>query len=251
MLPRRFEFGPKGATVSTLYEWRVTTGLRLLLPVGVKSWAGRPSMPDDRNDAKFSRRGFLEISSGTLAAAGTNSVAKFLGPDPASAAQDNDRSTSDPGPGNPESLRGESSADRRRQRANLQIPIRLRAQAASRRRLVARSNGAGTGSLQDDGRRQHAPHGRRHSRAPLAHRRRMGLHAHRQRAHHRRRRRWQEFRCRREGKRPVVFPHRNSPLDSGTESRWRGISTRFRRRYFFGVSDLAAVRLEGAHAEGV
>ena len=57
-------------------------------------------MPDDPNDPKFSRRGFLEISSGTLAAAGTNSVAKFLGPDPASAAQGNDRSTSDPGPGN-------------------------------------------------------------------------------------------------------------------------------------------------------
>jgi oxalate decarboxylase len=57
-------------------------------------------MPDDRNDPKFSRRGFLEIGSGTLAAAGTNSVAKFLGPDPRSATQGSDRSTSDPGPGN-------------------------------------------------------------------------------------------------------------------------------------------------------
>ena len=57
-------------------------------------------MPDDRNDPKFSRRGFLEIGSGTLAAAGTHSVTKFLAPDPASAAQSNDRSTSDPGPGN-------------------------------------------------------------------------------------------------------------------------------------------------------
>jgi oxalate decarboxylase len=57
-------------------------------------------MPDDRNDLKFSRRGFLEVSSGTLAAAGTHSVTKFLGPDPASAAQSEDRSTSDPGTGN-------------------------------------------------------------------------------------------------------------------------------------------------------
>ena len=57
-------------------------------------------MAHDRNDPKFSRRGFLEISSGSLAAAGTNSVAKFLGGEPVSAAQGNDRSTSDPGPGN-------------------------------------------------------------------------------------------------------------------------------------------------------
>jgi oxalate decarboxylase len=56
-------------------------------------------MPDDRNEAKFSRRGFLEVSSSALAAAGTNSVAKFLSPD-SSAAQGSDRSTSDPGPGN-------------------------------------------------------------------------------------------------------------------------------------------------------
>jgi len=57
-------------------------------------------MPDDHHDPKFSRRGFLEISSNTLAAAGTHSVTKFLGPDPASATQSHDRSTSDPGPGN-------------------------------------------------------------------------------------------------------------------------------------------------------
>ena len=54
----------------------------------------------DPNDPKFSRRGFLEVSSGALAAAGTNSVAKFLGPEPTAAAQDDDRSTSDPGPVN-------------------------------------------------------------------------------------------------------------------------------------------------------
>jgi oxalate decarboxylase len=57
-------------------------------------------MPDDRNDPRFSRRGFLEVSSGALAVAGTNSVAKLLGPDSASAAQGHDRSISDPGPGN-------------------------------------------------------------------------------------------------------------------------------------------------------
>ncbi len=56
-------------------------------------------MPDDRDDAKFSRRGFLEVSSAALAAAGTNSVAKFLSPD-AAATQGDDRSRSDPGPGN-------------------------------------------------------------------------------------------------------------------------------------------------------
>jgi oxalate decarboxylase len=57
-------------------------------------------MLDDPNDPKFSRRGFLEVSSGALAAAGTNSVAKFLRPEPAAASQGDDRSKSDPGPVN-------------------------------------------------------------------------------------------------------------------------------------------------------
>ena len=54
-------------------------------------------MPDDRNDSKFSRRGFLEASSGALAAAGANSVAKLLGPDQVDP-QGSGRSKSDPAP---------------------------------------------------------------------------------------------------------------------------------------------------------
>jgi oxalate decarboxylase len=57
-------------------------------------------MADDRRDPRFSRRGFLEVSSGALAAAGTNSVATFLAAAPASAAQGEDPNTSDPGPVN-------------------------------------------------------------------------------------------------------------------------------------------------------
>jgi oxalate decarboxylase len=60
-------------------------------------------MPDDSNDSKVTRRGFLEVSSTALAAAGTNSVAKFLSPEASaaqSAAQGGDRSTSEPGPVN-------------------------------------------------------------------------------------------------------------------------------------------------------
>jgi oxalate decarboxylase len=56
-------------------------------------------MPDDRNDSKFSRRGFLEVSSGALAAAGANSVTKLLGPDQVDA-QSSGLSKSDPGPAN-------------------------------------------------------------------------------------------------------------------------------------------------------
>ena len=56
-------------------------------------------MPDDRNDSKFSRRGFLEVSSGVLAAASANSVTKLLGPDQVDA-QSSGRSKSDPGPTN-------------------------------------------------------------------------------------------------------------------------------------------------------
>jgi oxalate decarboxylase len=59
-------------------------------------------MSDERNDAKVSRRGFLEVSSGALAAAGTGSVSQLLGPGTVNAeAQGGDRSTSDPGPANP------------------------------------------------------------------------------------------------------------------------------------------------------
>jgi oxalate decarboxylase len=57
-------------------------------------------MREDRNDSKFSRRGFLEAGSGALAAAGANSVAKFLAPDAPAGSQDSGRSNSDPGPGN-------------------------------------------------------------------------------------------------------------------------------------------------------
>jgi oxalate decarboxylase len=56
-------------------------------------------MPDDRHDSKFSRRGFLEVSSGALAAAGANSVTKLLGPDQGDA-QSSVGSNSDPGPAN-------------------------------------------------------------------------------------------------------------------------------------------------------
>jgi oxalate decarboxylase len=54
---------------------------------------------DDHNDAKFSRRGFLGVSSGAIAAAGATSVANLVGPG-APAAQNADRSASDPVPSN-------------------------------------------------------------------------------------------------------------------------------------------------------
>src|SRR5262249_44110149 len=60
-------------------------------------------MPDDPNDSKVTRRGFLEAGSTALAAAGTSSVAKFLSPEASAAqgtAQGGDRSTSEPGPVN-------------------------------------------------------------------------------------------------------------------------------------------------------
>src|SRR5579862_6761206 len=64
-------------------------------------------MPDDLNDSKVTRRGFLEVGSTALAAAGTNSVAKFLSPEASVArgagqgvAHGTDRSASEPGPVN-------------------------------------------------------------------------------------------------------------------------------------------------------
>ncbi len=57
-------------------------------------------MPEDRNDPKFSRRGFLGVGSSALAAAGTNSVAKFLAQGAPETAQDSGQSNSDPGPAN-------------------------------------------------------------------------------------------------------------------------------------------------------
>ena len=56
-------------------------------------------MAQDPIDAKVSRRNFLEVSSGALAAAGATSVAKIAGQDQ-SAKPVSDRSTSDPGPAN-------------------------------------------------------------------------------------------------------------------------------------------------------
>lgn len=60
-------------------------------------------MPEDRNGSKFSRRGFLEVGSSALAAAGATSVVKLLGPEQTSA-QSAGRDTGDPGnpgPSNP------------------------------------------------------------------------------------------------------------------------------------------------------
>ena len=57
-------------------------------------------MADDQNGAGFSRRDFLEVSSGALAGAGVSSVANiFVQDSPTKPASD--RSTSDPGPANP------------------------------------------------------------------------------------------------------------------------------------------------------
>ena len=56
-------------------------------------------MAQDPIDAKVSRRNFLEVSSGALAAASATSVAKIAGQDQ-SAKPVSDRSTSDPGPAN-------------------------------------------------------------------------------------------------------------------------------------------------------
>lgn len=56
-------------------------------------------MVHDQNEVKFSRRGFLEVSSGALAAAGVKSMANIAGQDQ-SAKPDYDRSKSDPGPTN-------------------------------------------------------------------------------------------------------------------------------------------------------
>ena len=53
----------------------------------------------DPNDSRFSRRSFLEVSSGALAAAGMTSVAKIASQDQ-STLQHSDRSTTDPGPTN-------------------------------------------------------------------------------------------------------------------------------------------------------
>lgn len=56
-------------------------------------------MAHDQNEARFSRRDFLEVSSGALAAAGVKSVANIATQDQ-SAKPDHDRSKSDPGPAN-------------------------------------------------------------------------------------------------------------------------------------------------------
>src|SRR5438445_1865964 len=61
-------------------------------------------MADDQSDSKFSRRDFLEVSSGALAGAGVTSVTSMFAQDqsPNGAAKPgSDRSTSDPGPTNP------------------------------------------------------------------------------------------------------------------------------------------------------
>lgn len=57
-------------------------------------------MTHDQNEAEFSRREFLEVSSGALAAAGVGSVTSIAGQDP-SAKQGDQPSQNDPGPTNP------------------------------------------------------------------------------------------------------------------------------------------------------
>ncbi len=57
-------------------------------------------MSDDWNKPKFSRRGFLEVSSGALAAASAKSVAGVIGQDQSSKPP-SDRTGGDPGPSNP------------------------------------------------------------------------------------------------------------------------------------------------------
>ena len=61
---------------------------------------GGTIMADEVNGGKFSRRGFLEVSSGALAAAGVNSMTNLV-PQEGSAKSDADRSKSEPGPTNP------------------------------------------------------------------------------------------------------------------------------------------------------
>jgi oxalate decarboxylase len=56
-------------------------------------------MADDLNGGKFSRRGFLEVSSGALAAVSAKSVANLAGQEGSAAG--GDRSKSEPGPTNP------------------------------------------------------------------------------------------------------------------------------------------------------
>ena len=57
-------------------------------------------MADDPNEAEFSRREFLEVSSGALAAAGARSVAHLAAQDP-SAKREDKQNKNDPGPTNP------------------------------------------------------------------------------------------------------------------------------------------------------
>src|SRR5579862_4325483 len=81
----------------------IKTSDRTRWPVSAYNPGQEALMADDSNDSKVTRRGFLEASSTALAAAGTNSVAKFLSPELSAAegtAQDGDRSTSEPGPVN-------------------------------------------------------------------------------------------------------------------------------------------------------
>src|SRR5438552_939915 len=56
-------------------------------------------MADDHSDSRFSRRDFLEVSSGALAGAGVTSVANIFAQDQATKPA-SDRSASDPGPAN-------------------------------------------------------------------------------------------------------------------------------------------------------
>lgn len=57
-------------------------------------------MAHDQNEARFSRRDFLEVTSGALAATGATSVTKIAGQDQSTKSH-TDRSKSDPGPANP------------------------------------------------------------------------------------------------------------------------------------------------------
>jgi hypothetical protein len=113
-------------------------------------------------------------------------------------------------------------------------------------RLDARGHAPRAADRDDTGRRQHAAQPRRGSRAALAQAGRVGVHAPRPGADHRRRRARPQLRRRRRRGRPVVLPGRHPPLDPGAGGGLR-VPARLRRRRLLGGVDVPRQRLARAH----
>ena len=123
------------------------------------------SKSEAKDELRFSRRDFLEVGSGALAAVGVGSVVNLLAQDQ-SARPGPDRSTSDPGPANP-ALDAQNPAASNPPATDaggvpsFKYPFSFSHKRLHGGRLVARGHRARTSRLTKHGWRGHEAHGRR------------------------------------------------------------------------------------------